>query len=482
LRGGAPVLHTKTLVEKFIESIGRLFALLPEWAVRALCRILGGIVFHLTSRRAVYLRNLSHAFPNQSEAWRRRMARECSYQDFELFFLSVAAPWMSDAEILDRIRMTDAHRERLAALIESGTGVVALIPHVTMIESLTVLPLIDKRFAKIGTMYRPLDYKPADAVVRRARSRFGAELFPAKEAVYMVRDFLRDGGLVGFLWDQHAGRSGALTLLFDRVCTTTDLHGLFARNGRAKVIFLYPRRTGFWRAELEVEPYEGPYSQSAITVASNAWLEKKLRDNPDAIPGWLWGHKRWKWTELPERRLNLEHKKNYLAETLAHLGKENFPKSERFWLRLPDDPEGARAALRLIPALRRGRPDGEFRVFVAPDFHEEAVAAGLADAVVAVPLTRGERHRLFRHLRSDYPDTWILFSEDAAADRDAALTRCRLIFGIRRDGGPRRPRLSHAWNAGSASAPSDVAARRAEWEAMLRHFGLPEHALAPTEE
>ena len=48
---------------------------------------------------------------------------------------------------------------------------------------------------------------------------------------------------------------------------------------------------------------------AAVTLASNLWLENKLKSSDDYLIDWLWSHNRWKILFRPFERLGMDHRK-----------------------------------------------------------------------------------------------------------------------------------------------------------------------------
>ena len=93
-----------------------------------------------------------------------------------------------------------------AAAREKG-GFVFVISHLGNWEMFAQLtPFVFK--CKVGTIYQALGNAHIDAEVRRDRARLGMELFERKEGFTQAAKFLREGGAVGVLIDQHAGDAG----------------------------------------------------------------------------------------------------------------------------------------------------------------------------------------------------------------------------------------------------------------------------------
>src|SRR5204863_7511417 len=121
-------------------------------------------------------------------------------------------------------------------------------PHLACWEAQTAQPLlVPGPFPEFGIIFRPLHNPAANAFVQRSRERFGMKLLSRKEGFAAALKILRRRGFVGVLFDQNAGMQGALTTLFGRVCSTTELPGLMAEKFDARVFGTFPIRRAFWR-------------------------------------------------------------------------------------------------------------------------------------------------------------------------------------------------------------------------------------------
>lgn len=455
-----------------LKSLGWLTARTPERALRAFAVVAGDVIFHaLPRRRRLILSNLHHAFPDRPAAWHHAVGRESCHRLIETGLLSLATPYL-DADRYRRI--ITASPELIAAYQRHHTDPAATLicsPHLAYWEAQTAMALVvPGPFPEFGTIFRPLDNPAADALVKTSRERYGIRLLSRKEGFAEALKILRRRGFVGILFDQNAGLQGALTLLLDRVCSTTELPGLMAEKFNARVYGIFPRRLGFWRVEISVHRIEHDGSGEAVTLGLNRWLEQLLRHDDNLCASWLWAHDRWRNQDAPSRRLRLEAKRNLFAADLAARGLATPPRRTRVWIRLPNWLGDVVMALPLLRAIRVSRPDAEITLVAGAPFLPLLAAWGVADRLHALPPRGAGYFRHFRALRREFPDVWILFTNSVRGDLEARLTQCRQRFGLIRPG-KRRPFLSHAW-----TVPADFDERTRHqlelWEAFLRHFGL----------
>lgn len=450
---------------------GRLLALTPEPVLRALAAAGGELILWAAPRRRRVLRsNLHHAFPDRPRAWRRRIARESSRRLVETAMLSLAAPFLAERRIR-RIAVLGPSVLALAGDLAArprpvvlGTLHLALWESQTWLKTLCPVPL-----PEFGIIFRPLDNPAADAFVKRTRERHGMRLLSRKEGFAQAQAILRGNGCVGVLFDQNAGTRGALTLLFGRVCSTTELPGLLAEKLGAELRTFYPRRTAFWRVTFESDPVPSDGTTRGGTLALNRWLEGALGDD-DLCASWLWAHDRWRNQDSPATRLRLEAKRDLLGADLAARGLTRLPRRTRIWVRLPNWLGDVAMAVPLLRAVRASRPDAELTLLAQPGFVPLLEAWGLADRVRALP-PRGPGYLAhFAALRAQYPDVWLLLTNSLRGDLEARVAGCPQRFGIARPGRA-RPLLSHAYRVPDGF--DEARHHQLElWDGFLRHFGL----------
>ncbi len=456
----------------FLKFIGWLVARTPEPLLRVLAVVLGdGIFFLLPRRRRLVLSNLHHAFPEKPAAWHRAIGRESCRRLIETGLLSLATPYL-DA---DRYRKIISASPALLATHElqrtAPAATLICSPHLAYWEAQTAQPLVvPGSFPEFGIIFRPLDNPAANSFVKESRERFGMKLLSRKEGFAEALKILRRAGFVGVLFDQNAGVQGALTTLFGRVCSTTELPGLMAEKFDARVYGIFPRRLGFWRVEISVELIPGPRTSDAVTIGLNRWLETLLRSDDNLCASWLWAHDRWRNQDIPEKRFRLEAKRNLLATDLAARGLARLPRRTRIFIRLPNWLGDVVMALPLLRALRISRPDAEFTLLARPQFLPLLESWQIADSLLALPPRGAGYFFHFWKLRSEYPDVWLLFTNSIRGDLEAWLSGCRQRFGLVR-ADKSRPLLSHAFRV-----PADFDERTHHqtelWGNFLRHFGL----------
>jgi len=459
------------LIPFLLSILGRLLAVTPEPILRAVAATGGELILALAPRRRrILLSNLDHAFPERPGPWRSEVARQSSRRLVETALLSIAAPFLSERRIRSIARLGPSAEALARSLGERPRPVVLATLHLALWESQTWYTFLSPvRMPEFGIIFRPLDNPALDSFVKRTRERHGMKLLSRKAGFAEALGILRGNGCVGVLFDQNAGNQGALSLLFGRVCSTTELPGVLAAKFGAELRTFYPRRTGFWRATFESDPVPSDGSADGATLALNRWLESALfRD--DLCGSWLWSHDRWRNQDVPARRLRLQAKRNLLREDLAARGLSRLPRNTRVFIRLPNWLGDVVMALPLLRAIRASRPDAELTVLARPGFVELLQSLQVADRALALPRQGPGYFAFFLSLRARYPDTWILFTNSARGDLEALAAGCPQRFGIVRPG-RRRPLLTHAYALPEGFDESHHHQLEL-WGDFLRHFGL----------
>lgn len=464
--------HKARVLTPALKFFGWLTAHAPEFLLRAFAALVGDFIFYLLPRRRrLVLSNLHHAFPEKSPAWHRAIGRESCHRLIETGLLSLATPFLSESRYR-RIIAASPELEAAFALHRSDPQATLICsPHLAYWEAQTAMPLVlPAPFPEFGIIFRPLDNPSANELVKSSRERFGMRLLSRKEGFAEALKILRRRGFVGVLFDQNAGLQGALTTLFDRVCSTTELPGLMAEKFNARVYGIFPRRHRFWRVEIGVHRIEHDGSGPAVTLALNRWLEELLRRDESMCASWLWAHDRWRNQDMPARRFRLEAKRDLLAADLAARGMGVAPRRTRLWIRLPNWLGDVVMAVPLLRALRTSRPDAEITLVAKAAFVPLLERWKLADHVHALPPQGLGYFAHFRRLRAHFPDVWLLFTNSPRGDFEAWLSGSRQRFGLVRPGKP-RPLLSHGFRL-PAGFDERAHHQLAVWEKFLEHFGL----------
>ncbi len=455
-----------------LAGMGCLIAALPESILVAGCQGLGWLVAALPGKRRHTLRaNLHHAFPEKTEAWRRKIALEASRRSLEMVLFILGSPYFSK----ERLKRQFSVHEELQRLFRENEAApkptVVLSPHLSLMEANTLTGLLyDGKLPPMGAIYRPFDAPGIERWVKQTRERWGLKLLSRKEGYFQAVDMLRKGGAIVVLFDQNAGNQGALSLFMGRICSTTELPGILTEKCKARVAFIYPERRGFMRSCIRGEYLDVPCNSDAVLFASNRWLENKLRSSDDVCADWLWLHNRWRNQNSPERRFRLEAKRNLLPEQMASLGLTTLPRRTRYFIRLPNWLGDVVMALPLLRALRISRPDAEMTLIAQPGVLPLLERLGVGDRFLALPPKGPAQKKFYRGLREEYPDVYVLLTNSWRGDAGAKATGAPQRFGLVRPG-KWRPFLTHSWRMPEDLDEANIHHTRV-LEKFFQHFGL----------
>jgi Kdo2-lipid IVA lauroyltransferase/acyltransferase len=274
---------------------GVLF-LVPERLSMTLGALTGWFAgYVLRLRKRVVDEHLLLAFPDESDAWRRRVARECylhlGRETVAIFRLSR----LTSDQL--RSRTTMVGFEAFEAAMALGKGVILMTGHLGNWE--------------VGAAGFTARGVPFDAVAKSMQnSRFGEALISARAGIGMgvidvdvaprrVLESLRAGRSVAILADQNAHRGGIFVPFFGKMASTARGPALFALRSGAPMMLAIPLRDpGPGQTyTVTIEPIEfeatgdRPFDIRQLTVAHTQALERAIRRAPGQ---YLWHHKRWK--------------------------------------------------------------------------------------------------------------------------------------------------------------------------------------------
>lgn len=231
--------------------------------------------------------NLTLVMPQLPEAEIRRMMRAVPAN-----LGRTLAELYSGAEFVDRVArepltgagvsaLDEAHRMNRPVLLATG--------HIGNYDA--VRGALIRKGYRVGGLYREMENPFFNRHYVAAISRIGTPLFPRgrKGLGDMIR-FLRGGGMVGVVLDQHMG-DGARLMFMGRPARTALSVAEMALRYDALVIPTYGIRRPDGGFDLIVESPIPHSTPEKMTQALNDSLEAHVRANMDQ---WLWIHRRWK--------------------------------------------------------------------------------------------------------------------------------------------------------------------------------------------
>ncbi|MET0182489.1 MAG: lysophospholipid acyltransferase family protein [Caulobacterales bacterium] len=240
------------------------------------------------------MRNLRMAFPNETEAWRRDVARACwdeiGRTAAELVHLPKLDPFSDDG----RVELVGL--EKLHAIRDSGRGVVFISGHFSNWE---LMPMtIAKAGAPCAMTYRPANNPIIDTRILDIRKSYGANLQSAKGVeggVGLMRALAKKQSVA--LMNDQKYNEGIAAPLFGYDCMTADGPTRIAMRFKTDLVPMSVKRLKGARFRvtcydpLPLDHDAPPETEIPASVARiNQFMEARIREAPEQ---WFWVHQRW---------------------------------------------------------------------------------------------------------------------------------------------------------------------------------------------
>ena len=400
----------------FVELIGKWLANMPEAKAVKLCEAVARLM-ERTHKGEITRRNLKKCFPELSEEELRRLTHEACARTIELGMMGLAGKYFDAKRRKETIKIDEKTLEFMQSTQESSRGVLFLIPHTTLMEACTALPLFFNAHKPTSVLYRAFKSKALEREVLQGRQTMGIRLLNRKTGKLELARALKRGENGGMLFDQNSGRLGALISFMGRLTAVTDLQDiLYHQAGRPLPVFLMIRRTAFWRGEIVAVALPEPKDETeSLSIAVHRELEKHLR-NPATRTDWLWAHNRWKALASRQRRLGLNHKEV-----------KEVPTEKKFSVvaRLPKNLREALSLLALLRAMRRSRPDMQLTLLTRSRLIETFLANHAADRCLGLPKSFFSRVKFCGSLKKEYFDMALDFEGSLSSRIELSATQIK---------------------------------------------------------
>lgn len=199
----------------------------------------------------------------------------------------------SGREFIKRVRdlpLTGPGAEALEAAHHEGRPVILATGHFGNYD--VARAALIARGYRVGALYKPMKNPLFNAHYLDTISVIGTPLFPrGQRGMGAMVKFLRSGGMLGLLMDQHMGRGEKLTFFGHPAYTATSAADLALKYG-AEIIPVYGvREPDGLNFRIVTDAPIPPSDPLTMTQAINDSLERLVRDHMDQ---WFWIHRRWK--------------------------------------------------------------------------------------------------------------------------------------------------------------------------------------------
>lgn len=276
-----------------------LISLLPLRVLYFISDCIYGLVFYVFKyRKKVVMSNLLLAFPEKTEAERKKIAKK--------FYHNFVDTIVETFKMFSGTREKFSHRgganwEVIHKLEDSGQNIQVHIGHNFNWEWGNAKATEEIRIPLIA-VYMPLSSKIFERILRKLRTRYGSILV---RATHMREDFLpyrNQQYLLGLVADQNPGHPGNAWWFnfFGRPAPFVRGPAKGAISSNSAVVFAYIHKTkrGFYEGVFTLVTTEpAKLGEQELTRRFVRYMEEVIRQNPEM---WLWSHRRWKHEWKPE--------------------------------------------------------------------------------------------------------------------------------------------------------------------------------------
>ena len=268
--------------------IGLLLALPYRWRVPLCGAFFARVIAPLAGYTKRIRDNLAKIFPEMPKAEVARMCRavpdNVGRTVIELY---------SGAEFAARVAQAPIHGPGLAALEEArvtGRPVLLVTGHFGNYDA-SRAALIARGF-NVGGLYRPMTNSYFNGHYVAAISAIGTPLFArGREGMAGMIRFLRAGGMLGIVQDQHMNKGVVLRFFGHEARTALSAAELALKYGALLVPTYAIRAENGLDFDILVDAPVPHSDAETMTQALNDHLEAHVRQHLDQ---WFWIHKRWK--------------------------------------------------------------------------------------------------------------------------------------------------------------------------------------------
>jgi Kdo2-lipid IVA lauroyltransferase/acyltransferase len=253
----------------------------------------GRLGYRLGVKRRTVMRNLRIAFPDAAPGRLETIARAAFEHLGRETMMTLRLSWTPPEHIVARTRLVG--EEIAIRAWEEGRGVIFAVGHLGNWE-LAAAAMAARGYPIAAIAKRAANPLFYDRIMA-ARRRMGIEIIDFAGASRPTLKALRDGKMVAFAADQHAGGSGLWVPFFGRPASTFRGPALMALRTGAPMYLAVPLRMPDDAYELTLEQIDTTPSGDMdadvlrVTAEYSRRLEAAVRKNPEQ---YLWHHRRWR--------------------------------------------------------------------------------------------------------------------------------------------------------------------------------------------
>ncbi len=285
--------------------------LVPLKAVKIISNFLGDLLYLLSKkRRNIAIKNLQNAFKEENTGEEIRKIARYSCRSFLLTFLEIIKlrSLFKKPGSASTFKNLEELFHKAKKIHDDTGGCIFVTPHIGSWELLS--HLISAVGIPIAIVARPIDNEYLEKLIYANRAASGQVIIPKKNALFALRENLRQGKSVGMLPDQSTMKGLSINF-FGHKATTTPVPAILAINyKRPIVVAACCRKLGDYQYEGFICDPIWPGENSAreisedisrvksekaeifrLTEDMNQKMESIIRKYPEQ---YLWIHNRWK--------------------------------------------------------------------------------------------------------------------------------------------------------------------------------------------
>jgi len=272
----------------------RLLSSLPLGWLYGFASALAWLAFRVFPyRKELIHQSLALAFPEMSERALRQVRRDYYVGFAQMLVEIIKSVRMSPAQMRERVKVRNF--EQPLEFLERGQSVLLVAAHQCNWEWM-LLGLSVALGYPLDAAYKPLVNPWAEREMKKARSRLGARLVPAKD---LLADMIKRRGVtraVAMVADQEPTTSEHKhwTRFLNRDTAFYMGPEEISRVTRLPVFFIAMRRLSRGFYEIAFEPLAQPGERLQPGELTERYARRAERQIHDSPADWPWSHKRWR--------------------------------------------------------------------------------------------------------------------------------------------------------------------------------------------
>ena len=272
-----------------------LVSILPFRLLYAFSDFLYLFIYRLFGyRKKVVLENLKLVFPDKSSKEINSITKKFYHHLCDMVVESMKSMTISEAQMKKRYAFTNV--EVLQKLEKENRDVIIMCGHYASWEWIFILQtyVSHRGFA----VYKRLNNKYFDRLIKRIRARYNSHLITTKETIQTLKDVKASGELsiTGFVADQ-SPKLGKAYHWNNFMGITVPIHTgaeMLAKELDMAVVFFDVRKVGrgYYQTTFKtIAEHPNEFKNYEITDLFKSYVEKQIKEQPEY---YLWTHKRWK--------------------------------------------------------------------------------------------------------------------------------------------------------------------------------------------